>query len=341
VSAASLALALALALAAAEPRPLSFHATAEKAEVRLGEPFSYEIEVRHRPEESYALPAALSLEPFQAEGGRCRREAQGDETVTRCAMRLALFALGTVDVPDLPLAVHGPAGDGVLAVPGPRITGLGIIDPAAPPESLRLRDLAPPAPLMVRSLRLVAWTLGLAAALVLALLAWRGFRRRREAAGEPPAPLPPHARFARRLDALEADGLPARGLAREHVARLSEIVREYLAALTGANALDLTTAELLDRLDRESDPRLDLPRLRALLEGADLVKFARAPAAAAECAAGLAYARGLSARTRPPEPRAEAAPPSPPPARPPPRAASSAPGAGAAPPPGGEGGETR
>jgi hypothetical protein len=130
MNAAALLLALALA---AEPRPLSFHATAEKAEVRLGEPFAYEIEVRHPPEESYALPAELALEPFQAEGGRCRRETRGDETVTSCAMRLALFALGTVDVPDLPLAVHGPAGDGVLAVPGPRITGVGIIDPAAPP----------------------------------------------------------------------------------------------------------------------------------------------------------------------------------------------------------------
>jgi hypothetical protein len=106
--------------------------------------------------------------------------------------------------------------------------------------------------------------------------------------------------LARRLDALEAEALPRRGQGGEHWFRLSAMVREYLAALTGVPAPELTTAEILDALGRQPDPRIDLDGLRAFAEEADLVKFARAPAAEARCAAGLAWARELLARTRPP-----------------------------------------
>ncbi|HTN51151.1 MAG TPA: hypothetical protein VML50_02010 [Anaeromyxobacter sp.] len=291
--------------APAAAHPLSFAARASRAEVRLGEPFDYELEVRHRPEEWYALPAEPSLAPFRAHGGACRRAEQGGEVTTTCTLRLALFALGPVDVPALPLQVQTPAGPAVLGVPGPRVTGVGILDPAAPPESLALRDIAPPVPLLVRSLRRVGWALGLLAGVALAVLGWRELRRRRGIRSEPATPPPPHERLARLLDALEAERLGERGLAREHFFRLSEAVREYLGALLGVSALDLTTAELLGLLGRAGDPRLDPEALRGFLEDVDLVKFARAAAGPGECAAGVAFARRLLARTRP----AEAAPP--------------------------------
>jgi hypothetical protein len=111
-------------------------------------------------------------------------------------------------------------------------------------------------------------------------------------------PEAPGARLARRLDALEAEGLAARGRGREHVAAVSAITREWLGAVTGVNALDLTTAELCERLARADDPRVDLAALRRFCEEADLVKYARAPAGPAECAAATAWARGLAAPAR-------------------------------------------
>jgi hypothetical protein len=281
----------------AEARPLSFHSRASKAEARLGEPFDYVVEIRHRLDEWYALPPELPLAPFQAQGARCRREAAKEEAVTTCTMRLALFALGPVDVPDLALSVRTPAGPAVLRVPGPRVMGVGMIDPSVPADRLALRDLSPPAPLLLRSLRLLWWALGLSAAAALAFLGVRALRRARAAPDEP-APLPPAERFARRLDALEGERLPERGEGREHVSRLSEIVREYLGALTGLNALDLTTGELMARVRDGGDPRLDAGGLEAFLDEADLIKFARHPAGPDACAAGMSFARGLLERTR-------------------------------------------
>jgi hypothetical protein len=273
--------------------PLSFLVRAERTEARLGEPFDYQIDVRHPAEQSYALPGDLDAPPFRGIARGCRRTEAGGEARTTCTLSLALFALGPHDVPEIRLAVRTSAGEATLAVPGPRITGVGIIDPAAPPESLALRDLAPTVPLLVPSLRLLAWAAGALAAIAIALLLLRAWRRRARAATEPAPPEPPAVRLRRRLDALEAKGLLARGLGREHVFELSEIVREWVGAVSGLNALDLTTAELVLALRRAADPRVDAEALRRFCEEADLVKFARAPADPAACAAATAFARGL------------------------------------------------
>lgn len=277
----------------------------ERREVRLGEPFELAIEVRHAPAERYAPPALPAPRPFRLLDAGCSHREEPNEAVTLCTLRLALFDLGAHDLPDLTLAVETPAGRRELRVPGPTVTGAGVLDPAAPLGALALRDLAPPAPLLVWNYPLGARALAVGLALLAAWLAWRALRRRRERVDEPPPPLPPHERFARQLDALAAARLAEQGRGREHCFRLSVIVREYLGAVTGLNALDLTTAELLGRLSLRPDPRLDLGALRAFLEETDLVKFARAPAGPG-AADGLAFGRTLLARTRPRPPREEA-----------------------------------
>jgi hypothetical protein len=281
-----------------EAQPIGFHALAARASVKLGEPFAYSVEIRHLPGEKYDLRKDPALSPFRADRVSCRREAAGAEVKTTCSMQLALFALGQVDVPDLVFDVDRPAGKAQLSVPGPRITGVGIIDPAAPPQALRLRDIAPPAPLLVRTLRPLYLALSILAAAALAAALGRALLSRRPRKGPPP--LSPFERFSRRLAALEAERLAERGEGGEHVARLSEAVRDYLGALHRRPALDLTSAELLATLRQSGDPRLDLDDLERFLADADLVKFARVPAVPALCRAGLEFARRLLERTRPP-----------------------------------------
>jgi hypothetical protein len=312
------ALALAALLAAApdagpagvapDAAPLGIQVRLEKKEVRLGEPFELAIEIRHRADERYALPASLAVEPFRLLSSSCPRAEAGGEAVTTCTLRLALLDLGPHDLPEIVVGAQTPAGARELRVPGPGVIGAGILDPAAPPEALALKDLAPPAPLRVPNVPLA---IGIALAALLALLGWlgwRAWRRRTLRQAEPPPPLPPHERLARQLDALEEARLPERGRGPEHVARLSDHVREYLGAVSGQNALDLTTAELLARLSFQPDPRIDLPALRAFLEGADLVKFARAPVGAPEAAEGMRFARGMLEATRPAPPSPDRSP---------------------------------
>ncbi len=283
--------------APAQAAPAEVHSRLSTSTPKLGEPFIWEIELRHRRAESYALPEPLALPPFELRGKACTRAPLGDDSITTCALTLALYQLGGHDLPALRLEAATPEGPRVLDVPGPRVEAAGVIDAAAATDSLELRPPAAPVALVLPSWRIVWWTLGGLAALLAAWLAWRWWRRRARAAAAPAPPLPADVRFARRLDALEAERLHEQGRGREHFFRLSEAVREYLGALTGLNALDLTSGELLDALAAQPDPRLDLAALRAFSEDADLVKFARAPAGGHECAAGLRYARALLAQT--------------------------------------------
>jgi hypothetical protein len=282
-----------------EAHPLAFRSSAARGRVKLGEPFDYTVEIRHLPEERYALRPAPALQPFTAGPARCRREAQANEAITTCTLPLSLFALGEVDVPALTFDVEAPGGKAVLRVPGPRISAAPVTDPDAPAESLRLRDLAPPVPVWVRSLAALWWAFGTAAAAALALLCFRAarsWRRRHRVAPPPPTPA---ERFERQLDALAAERLVERGQGSEHLARLAELTREYLAAVAAVPALELTTRELLAALRRAPDARLRVEELEVFLDEADRVKFAQQPAEAEACAAGLSCARGLLERTRP------------------------------------------
>jgi hypothetical protein len=296
VTAAALLAALAALAAPAAPgareAPRAALARVERTEVRLGEPFGYEIEVRHPPAERVVMAPGLDAPPFRGEGGACRRDAEaGGEVRTVCSLRLSLFALGAHDVPEVALAMTADGREETLLVPGPRVTGVGVIDPAAP-GPLALRDPAPPVPLLVPTLRLLGWAALAAAAAAAALLARRAWRKRRRApeAAAPP-PEPPGAALARRLDALEAEGLATP----EAVAALSAAVRAWVGAVAGVPALDLTTAELVVRLERGGVPGLDVAALGRLCAEADLVKFARAPADAARWGEWLRWARALAA----------------------------------------------
>ena len=281
-----------------QANPRAVHTRLSKATPRLGEPVDYELEVRHAQAEAYSLPTTLTLPPFEVEPRGCRRAAAGaaggaDESITTCTLRLRLFTLGAQDVPTVTLSAATPQGARALDVPGPRVEAVGVIDPQAPTDQLELRDPAPPVPLLLPSWRVVWWALCGLAALVAAWLGWRWWRRRARGAAEPPPPIPPGERFARRLEALSAEQLAAQGRAREHFFRLSEAVREYVGALTGLNALDLTTAELVGELRALADPRFDPEALRGFCEDADLIKFARFPAGGYECEAGLRFGREL------------------------------------------------
>jgi hypothetical protein len=287
--------------------PRQVHSRTSAAAARLGEPLEWEIEVRHDPAERYQLGAPLPEGTWRAEPLGCQRVEAAGEATTTCRLRVALLALGAVDLPTLRLDATTPAGPRALDVPGPHLTGNGVIDPAVPADQLELKPLAPPVPLLVPSWRLLWWALGAVALALAGWRLWRWWRARRRAGLAPPPPVPPEVRFAARLDALEGERLGEQGRGREHWFRLSEAVRDYLGAVTGLNALDLTSEELLAALGRQPDPRLPLAPLRHFCESADLVKFARLHADGRACAEGVAFGRELLARTRPP-PAAETAP---------------------------------
>ncbi len=183
---------------------------------------------------------------------------------------LSTFEVGALALPGPRVALSGrdslrfqlpPAGLVVRTVLGPNTKTADIRDIKGPARWIR------PLPPWVRVAALAA--LGL---LVLVLAGWAIFRlirARREAEARIPYPV----RALRDLSLLRKGDLLRSGRQKEFHVRLTDILRRYLGEHGGFEALDLTTSELLERaMERVPD---ELDPLRRILEGSDLVKFAR------------------------------------------------------------------
>jgi hypothetical protein len=161
-----------------------------------------------------------------------------------------------------------------------------------------------PALAVGHDLRWVFWALAVLALLALAALAWRRWRKpaRPAATQSAPPPLAPDAEALQLLDALAAEGNLD---PKQFYFRLSAVVRRYIERRFDFPAAEMTTEELLPRVDRLPIAPERVQTLKAFCRAADPVKFGGAPAEPGRMARDLAFARDLVHRT---SATAEAAP---------------------------------
>jgi hypothetical protein len=155
------------------------------------------------------------------------------------------------------------------------------------PADTTLRQPKPPRPaIIIPPFNWLPW-LALLAAILLALLAWwlwRWYRRRRA------APLPPFETAEREFERIEAMRLPETGEPERHVALMTDVMRDYLAARVEGVQRSQTTSELLTAA---VPVRPHASGLEHLLTSADLVKFARQRVSPADAQAIGEHARTI------------------------------------------------
>jgi hypothetical protein len=168
------------------------------------------------------------------------------------------------------------------------------------PSMTDIHDIKP-ALAMGHDLRWLYWALATLVLLALAALVWRQWRKRTRPAATDrttPPPLPPDTEALKQLDALAADG----GLdPKQLYFRLSAIVRRYIERRFSIPAAEMTTEELLPRMDRLPVAPELAQTLKSFCRAADPIKFAGAPADTNRLAHDLAFARDFVHRTSVPE----------------------------------------
>ncbi|HEY1335539.1 MAG TPA: hypothetical protein VGF31_14855, partial [Myxococcaceae bacterium] len=201
--------------------PLSVDRQVIPQTVRLGDPFVYRITVHHPAKERWELRTPRDLGGYELiEQSRTRSDGKTESTTTYL-LKMALFELGSHVLPTLTFDVVDATGSGVARIDGPDIEAKSSLPKDAEQLGAKLADIKPNEDVPVRSWRLLWW---LAGALAVAALVWLGLRAwrarpRRPAAALPPLPL--EDRTLQALAALEAEGLPERGLQREFHFRLN------------------------------------------------------------------------------------------------------------------------
>ncbi|MDX2286779.1 MAG: hypothetical protein NW241_21615 [Bacteroidia bacterium] len=194
----------------------------------------------------------------------------------------------------------GPVEVAAVSAEGPQLIRSNAVQ-----VQIRLEPVAAGAELRdIRGIAAVPLTLGeiISLALLAVLLAaglyllWRRLRRRPAPPEAPPAApaavpaRPPLSLALEQLDALERASPWLSGQYKEYMTELSGILRIFIQDTAAVPALELTSGELLERLQARQRPEA-LHLLAPLLELADLVKFAKSVPDADACAGALRQAR--------------------------------------------------
>jgi len=272
--------------------PVAVKATASKAEVTVGETFTIDLKATGPAGTTYTFAGeaagdALELRTPPAAGGATPLPEPGTHRY-----EAAVFALGELEVPPIPVRYRLPDGTEGEASSAPIALKVVSLLPKDPKEQ-KLADIRGPLSVGVGRAFWVALVVG--ACLAAAFAVWLVRRRRKTEAPHTVAvpAMPADTEALRALDALAASTLLARGEYRLFYIQLTAVAKRYLERRLDAPVLEMTSAETLAFLRNHAHGGELLPVVRDLAEAADRIKFARGQGLAQEAERQLAAVRAL------------------------------------------------
>ncbi|HRY32795.1 MAG TPA: hypothetical protein P5531_07480 [Bacteroidales bacterium] len=192
-------------------------------------------------------------------------------------IRITSFDTGIHEIPPFPFFSEGGAEPGdLLTVTNELFLRVNTVPVDT---ALAIKDIKGVMALPLTFWEVFRWILAGLAVLIIALGVWYYFYRKRK--NKPllliparPA-LPPHLAALEALEKLRIDKLWQAGLIKEYHTRLTDIVRTYLEQRYHLPAPEMTTWEILEGLEPHRLPGGAIDNLTAVLQLADLVKFAK------------------------------------------------------------------
>lgn len=270
-------------LSQAQTAPLSVQMgyRASPDTVIIGQPFDLFVKVLAPKGVRFEFPAGPDT---ATQNGVRPIELRGEKVVSMLGdTAVALYHLVAWDVGVQPLRMPDVRVTFGKEERRPALGGASVFVRSVLPADTAVRVPKPPRPPIV--LPVFNWWpwLALLAAIIAAILIWWVWRRYRN---RPKAPVDPYVRAQRELQRIEQLRLIEEGRAALYLALVVDAAREYLAARVEGVRRSDTTTELLHTMQPLDGVEAQLP---ALLERADMVKFARADVASEEArAVGLA-----------------------------------------------------
>jgi hypothetical protein len=300
--------------AADDPDAPTVGASLDRSEGHVGDRLTLTVSAVAKAGIAVTLPSKLDLGKLEVldrnDGDRNGRDLGDGRRSHRFVLGVAAYETGDLEVPAIPLSYLTPRGEvrTVASEPLPlTIRPLVAADepnpeaqPPRPPRSALVQDER-----VVRALKYGGMGLGGAIVLLAGfLLIRRAWRRRRVTLGAAVVAGPrraPDAVAIEKLTALRAKGNFAADGYRPFYFALTEIVREYLGARYGFDALDMTTTELLEELGRRA-PHLTAAgdEVPLFFGDCDLVKFAKAGSTDANALTALEAAQAIVLSTAAP-----------------------------------------
>jgi hypothetical protein len=279
----------------AGPVEWSVSASSSSPEVQVGEGVVVTLTLTHPPEGDFVPPAHADFEPFDV------LETWTEEVSpieTRLHFRLAAYQLpGAVDLEALAIRYRDDGGELATVETGP--ISVQVVS-SLTPDVVDIHDIKDPVALEVpRDWGVLFWLLLALALTLAAYLIYRKLRKDTEGEAAPAwvaPPRPPHEEAEAALARLAERELIEKGELEVFYTELTDIMKRYAGRRFDVPYLERTTGEILSDLKARNASE---GSLRAILEVADMVKFARERPNQDVARASLRMANELVQKTRP------------------------------------------
>jgi len=241
----------------------------------IGDRVTLTVSVEHDAQGVVEWPDSSQFAPFELlEVRAADPEARAGRATSTASFALAAFELGEIEVPSVEVRVRGPADE----LETLRTDRFGVEVVSVGVDDGDIRDIRGPLSISMGALQMALWALGLVLLVAGTFAAFRKLRSRPTTPAPHPQPTrrSPHDIALAALARLEASSLPERGEVKQFHVEVSEILRRYVEARYGIAALEMTTLEILEGLERAGGPADFRTGLKTFLDRCDLVKFAKA-----------------------------------------------------------------
>lgn len=258
---------------------ISIESKVDRSTIRIGDLIKYTILITRTPDVEVEMPGrAANLDSFEIRDYEIfDSEASDGQVIDKFEYTISTFDVGEFEIPPLEFyyIVANDTTKSVLKTRKIKIT----VESIVPSEAGDIRDIKNPLE-MSRDLRtIIIWSSIGFAALLLMLAGFYFWRRKKAGRGllpqrvEPPRPA--HEVALEQLKELEASSLLTEGKVKEYYIEISEIIRHYIEGRYFIVALELTTFELLQKLESENIEAESIRMIQEFLESCDLAKFAK------------------------------------------------------------------
>ncbi|WP_263785564.1 hypothetical protein [Salinibacter grassmerensis] len=253
--------------------------------VKVGERFTLTLAATRAADRDVTFPSVDAgpavfgdLHPVRRQAVRTRRSSSA-RRVDSVAYEVTTFALNSARVPVLPVRLVSGGDTTVVGSPPRTVPVVSVVGPDA--KALRT-------PAALAHFPRPAWVWGLLGLFTAAVLGggaygWWRWRTQDATGTDDPEPERAYEAASAQLRRLERRHPSGHEAAKAFYVDLTEALRVYLVRRVGVPALEQTTAEVVAALRRRPEVQEEtIQRLQAVLEQADLVKFADAQPPPAE-----------------------------------------------------------
>ncbi len=240
---------------------------------KVGEPIEMKLTVTHPAGAEVFAPEVTGNPRWEIVRATRQSRADGESsTTTKIDLTLMVWRPGSTTLPPMEVQVTTPDGrQATLKTEAVSRKILSTLPLDAEPE---LANPSPPRAIFIQD-RTPLWVgLGAGAIALTALLTFWLMRRRLAGIAPEIAPTPIHVVALERLSGLATEDLSDRPAYLSFYISMSETIRVYLGKLHGFPGGELTTTEIMDRLEGVTWPRgLDAADIQTWLEHCDRVKY--------------------------------------------------------------------